>query len=61
MSGIAIAFVLLIAWRWHTNRASATDAPSAHPAIRVETATATRMNVPIYLGRSRHGAGVLHP
>ncbi len=49
MSGIAIAFVLLIAWRWHTNRASATDAPSAHPAIRVETATATRMNVPIYL------------
>lgn len=49
MSAIAIAFVLLIAWRWHTNRASAADAPSAHPAIRVETATAMRTNVPIYL------------
>jgi membrane fusion protein, multidrug efflux system len=49
MVGIAIAFVFLIAWRWHTNRASAADAPTAKPAIRVETATATRMNVPIYL------------
>jgi multidrug efflux system membrane fusion protein len=49
LSTVAIAFVLLIAWRWHTNRASAADAPSAHPAIRVETAAATRTNVPIYL------------
>jgi membrane fusion protein, multidrug efflux system len=49
MVGIAIAFVILIAWRWQTNRASAADVPTAKPAIRVETATATRMNVPIYL------------
>jgi len=49
LSAIAIAFVLLIAWRWHTNRASAADPPTAHPAIRVETTTATRTNVPIYL------------
>jgi membrane fusion protein, multidrug efflux system len=49
MVGIAIAFVILIAWRWQTNRASAADVPTAKPAIRVETAMATRMNVPIYL------------
>lgn len=49
MSALAIAFVLLIAWRWHTNRASAADAPPAKAAIRVDTATAARTNVPIYL------------
>ena len=49
LSTVAIAFVLLIAWRWHTNQATAADTPSAHPAIRVETATAARTNVPIYL------------
>jgi multidrug efflux system membrane fusion protein len=49
ISGIAIAFVLLIAWRWHTNGASAADVPIAHAAIRVDTATAARSNVPIYL------------
>jgi membrane fusion protein, multidrug efflux system len=49
MAAIAIAFVLLIAWRWHTNRASVPDAPTAKAAIRVDTATAARTNVPIYL------------
>jgi multidrug efflux system membrane fusion protein len=49
MSVIALAFIALIAWRWHSNQATAADVPNAHPAIRVETATAARTNVPIYL------------
>ena len=49
-AGIAIAVVLLIAWRWHGNQATAADAhPNAHPAIRVDTAVAQHRDVPIYL------------
>ena len=50
MVGAAVVVVLLIAWRWHTNQATAADAhPNSHVAIRVETAAAQRKDVPIYL------------
>jgi multidrug efflux system membrane fusion protein len=49
MLGAAIVVVLLIAWRWHTGQATADANPNTHAAIRVETATAKRRDVPIYL------------
>jgi multidrug efflux system membrane fusion protein len=42
--------VLLIGWRWREDKAQAADArQNTHPAIRVETAVASRRDVPIYL------------
>jgi multidrug efflux system membrane fusion protein len=48
--GAAVVVVLVIAWRWHADKAAAADAhPSAHAPISVDTATAKRIDVPIYL------------
>jgi multidrug efflux system membrane fusion protein len=50
MVGIALVVVLFVAWRWHTDQATAADAhPNAHAAIRVEAAAVQRKDVPIYL------------
>jgi membrane fusion protein, multidrug efflux system len=51
MLGAAIAIVLVIAWRSHAlSKAAANDHASARPAVRVDTAAAKRVDVPIYLG-----------
>jgi multidrug efflux system membrane fusion protein len=50
MLGAALFLGLLIIWRWHSDKAGAAEVhPNAHAPIRVETATAKRMDVPIYL------------
>lgn len=50
MLGAAVFLVLLIVWRWHSDKAGAAEVhPNAHAAIRVETGTVKRMDVPIYL------------
>ena len=50
MLGAAVLVVLLIAWRWHTDKGTAADArPNAHADIRVEASAAKRRDVPIYL------------
>jgi membrane fusion protein, multidrug efflux system len=48
--GAAVAVVLVVAWRWHADKAAAADEhPNAHAPISVDTATAKRTDVPIYL------------
>jgi membrane fusion protein, multidrug efflux system len=50
MLGAAIAIVLVIAWRSHAiSKAAANDHASARPTVRVDTAAAKRVDVPIYL------------
>jgi multidrug efflux system membrane fusion protein len=48
--GVGIAFVALLAWRWHGGKDSAASAQAqAHGPIRVDTARVQRRDVPIYL------------
>lgn len=50
MLGAAVVIVLLIAWRSHAAAKSAADAQAkTHPVVRVDTAAAKRVDVPIYL------------
>jgi multidrug efflux system membrane fusion protein len=50
MLGAAMVIVLVIAWRSHAaSTAAANDHAGAHPVIRVDTAVAKRVDVPIYL------------